>query len=121
MLNNLIINIIIFNFSIITVILWIITLIESYTNKNTSHNVKQTIYECGFFSISKNVLPLSVNTIILAIFVVIYEVELILLIPISLNWFFLSILTTNTLFVVIYIIFLTLCLDFFLNKLNWVY
>lgn len=121
MFNTIILMFILLNFVIITIVFWLITLLELYLNKNTNNNIKTTIYECGFLTINKNIFQLNYNTIILLLFVIIYEVEFIILIPIflSLSW-----ATTNTILLIcilFVVIVVTLYLDIWLNKLTWVY
>lgn len=121
MLNSFVVTILIFNFTVVSLILWLVTLLEVYVNKNTNHFIKSTVYECGFFSVSKNTVPISLNTIILVLFVFIYEIEFIILLPVTLNWFYINITNSINLIVIVYVIFITLVLDFYLNKLNWVF
>lgn len=121
MFNTVILILLLLNFIIITIIFWLITLLELYLNKNTNNDIKTTIYECGFLTINKNIFQINYNTIILLLFVIIYEVEFIILIPIflSLSW-----ATTNVILSIgflFFVIIITLYFDIWLNKLSWVY
>lgn len=109
------------NFVLVSMLFWLITLIELIFNKNTDNQIKNDVYECGFNTINKTVFPVTLNTIILLFFVIIYEVEFVLLTPLLL-------LTTgpltyyivNTLIIFNFII-ATLYLDIWLKKIYWVY
>lgn len=121
MLNIYIFIIILINISIITIIFWLITLIELYFNKNTQHETKSVVYECGFLTINKNIFPVTLNLIILLFFVILYEVEFILILPIflSINTFSnIQIILSSIIFL---IIITTLYMDIWLKKINWIY
>lgn len=109
------------NFVLLTIIFWLITLIEYYININTDNNVKSDIYECGFITINKNIFPINLNTIILLFFVIIYEIELIFLAPFFINFKFTSNLIVIAMLVIILIIVSTLYFDIWLKKINWIY
>lgn len=121
MLNNGILLLLFTNFSIISLILWLVTFLECYINKNTQHYTKTTVYECGFWTINKNVFPISLNTILLLLFVIIYEVELILLTPLLVTSYTNSFQIHTLVLVVIYFVIITLLLDVNLKKITWVY
>lgn len=116
------INLVFFiSFTIVAVLFWAITLLELFFNKNFNNFTKTTVYECGFLTINKNTLPITLNVITLLFFVIIYEIEFILLVP-----FLLSVNLANTTLLIcvatlLFVIILTLYWDFFLNKLNWNY
>lgn len=121
MLNFYYILSIFINLTIITLIFWLITQLEIFFNKNTNHEIKSTVYECGFLTINKNIFPVTLNLILLLFFVIIYEIEFILIIPIILisNTFTYSL--NFLLGVLLFIIIITLYLDIWLQKINWVY
>ena len=121
MFNTSLTVLLITNFFIITILFWVITLLELIFNKNTDNSIKTDVYECGFNTVSKINFPVTLNTIILLFFVLIYEVEFILLTPLML-------LTTGQLNSIIinltllfFIIIITLYLDIWLKKIYWVY
>lgn len=121
MFNTLILTFIVLNFVLVTIIFWLITLLELYINKNTNNNTKTTIYECGFLTINKNIFQINYNTIILLLFVIVYEVEFIILIPLFLSVTWLSSSLMFGLSILLLIIVLTLYFDIWLNKLAWLY
>ena len=117
---NVSINLLLFiSFTTVAVLFWALTLLELFFNKNFNNFTKTTVYECGFLTINKNTFPITLNIITLLFFVIIYEIEFILLVP-----FLLSVNLANTSLIVftfslMWLIVITLYWDFFLNKLNW--
>lgn len=121
MLNTYIYIIILCNISIITIIFWLITLIEIYFNKNTQHEIKSSVYECGFLTVNKNIFPVTTNLVILLMFAVVYEVEFIVVTPLFLS---INVLTVTQLFsfaLIFFVIIITLYVDIWLKKINWIY
>lgn len=98
-----------------------LTLVELILNKNTDNEVKNDVYECGFNTINKTTFPVTLNTVVLLMFVIVYEVEFVILTPLLLNF------TVNIGNVVLPLSFLflviitTLYLDIWLKKIYWVY
>lgn len=121
MLNNWVMTILFINFSIVSIILWLVTGLECYINKNTNHKIKNTIYECGFITISKNIFPISLNTILLLLFVIIYEIEFILMTPLLITMYTSGISTKLVTLIFFYVIILTLLIDINLRKVTWVF
>ena len=121
MLNFFLLNILVTNLTIVTLILWLVSLIDLYSNKNSNNYLKKEIYECGFYSINKNVFYININTIYLLFFVLLYEVELILIIPFLINFYYFShyyqLLFTFIFFLILY----TLFIDFEFNKVQWLF
>lgn len=74
------------NFVAVTFVFWLLTLVELFLNKSTDNEVKNDVYECGFNTINKTTFPITLNTIILLMFVIVYEVEFIILTPLLLNF-----------------------------------
>lgn len=96
-------------------------MIEVFFNKNTHNKIKTDVYECGFITINKNIFPVTLNLIILLFFVIIYEIEFILLIPFLLS----TQILTNVYYIytslLFFFIILTLYFDIWLLKINWIY
>lgn len=121
MFNNCILVLMLINFLIVTLIFWLITLIELGLNTNSDNPIKNDVYECGFKTVNKVTFPVTLNTIVLLLFVVIYEIEFIALLPVFLN-FKISIGGVIILFLFLFwIIIVTLYLDVLLKKIYWVY
>lgn len=86
-------------------------MLEVYFNKNTQHETKTNIYECGFLTVGKNIFPVTLNLILLLFFVIIYEVEFVLIVPLFITFIQIS---NHTIFIIcslFYIITLTLYFD----------
>lgn len=113
--------IIVCNISVVTVIFWLITLLEIYFNKNTQHEVKSSVYECGFLTVNKNVFPVTTNLIILLMFAVIYEVEFLVVVPLFLSINVLTVTQLFNLILIFFVIIMTLYVDIWLKKINWIY
>lgn len=112
---------ILINFVVVTLIFWLLTLVELMLNKNTDNEIKNDVYECGFNTINKTTFPVTLNTIILLLFVIIYEVEFIILTPFLLN-LTVSIGNLTYYFSFLFLtIIITLYLDIWLKKIFWVY
>ncbi len=109
------------NISVVTVIFWLITLFEIYLNKNTQHETKSSVYECGFLTVNKNVFPVTTNLIILLMFAVVYEVEFIVITPLFLSINVLTVTQLFSLVLIFFVIVVTLYIDIWLKKINWIY
>ena len=71
-----------FNSIIIVVfILWIITFFGFVYRKNFNNKEKFDVYECGFKTINNFSLELNYSTIVISMFLILYELELFLLVP----------------------------------------
>ncbi len=109
-----IINAVIFSF-----IFWILTFIFKYFYSNYNFNYKLNFYECGFKSLTNIKIQYNINFILIVLFILIYDGEFLLLIPVSLN---ISILNLTSLLVLILFILLlvfTLIFDLIYNSLEW--
>jgi len=111
---NIIINAIIFSF-----IFWILTFIFKYYYSNKNFNYKLNFYECGFKSLNNIKIQYNINFILIMLFLLIYDGEFLILIPVALN---INILNFSSIMVLIFFIFLlifTLIFDLIYNSLEW--
>lgn len=121
MFNLSIHSLLLINFTIVTAIFWLLTLVELSLNKSTDNDIKNDVYECGFNTINKTTFPVTLNTITLLMFVIVYEVEFVILTPFLLN-FTVNIGSLIFPFIVLFaVIIVTLYLDIWLKKIYWVY
>lgn len=82
-------------------------------NKNNKHN----FYECGIKPISQNVITFNLNYILLSIFFMLYDSELLFIIPIIYNFNFFTLLDVILIFIYLLLIIISLIIDFQKNAL----
>ena len=121
MFNNSVLLLLLANFSIVTVLFWLLTLVELKLNKSTDNDIKNDVYECGFNTINKTTFPVTLNTIVMLMFVIVYEAELVVLIPFLLNLAVSIGWATYQLSFLFLVIIVTLYLDVWLKRIYWVY
>jgi NADH:ubiquinone oxidoreductase subunit 3 (subunit A) len=109
-----IINAIFFSF-----IFWMLTFIFKFYYSNKTYNYKLNFYECGFKSLTNVKVQYTINFALIMLFLLIYDGEFLILVPLALN---VSLLNINSLIIlIIFIIFLilTLVIDYVYNALEW--
>ena len=107
-------NAIIFSF-----IFWLLTFIFKYYYSNKNSNYKLNFYECGFKSLNNIKIQYNINFTLIILFLLIYDGEFLILIPIALN---IGLLNYTSLFLLILFILLlifTLIFDYIFNSLEW--
>ena len=114
-----IIFLIIVNAGIFSCIFWILTYILKiyYSNKNFSY--KLNFYECGFKSLTNIKIQYNINFILIILFLLIYDGEFLVLIPLSLNIGSLSFISLFLSFLFIMLLLLTLIYDLIYSTLEW--
>ena len=70
---------------IVIILLWLITFLGFNFRKNFVNKEKYDVYECGFKTINNFNLELNYSTIIISMFLVLYEFEMFLLVPFFFN------------------------------------
>lgn len=75
----------IFNAFIFTFIFWILTFAAKYTYSNKFYNYKLNFYECGFKNFTRNAVSYELNFLLFLLFILIYDGEFLVLIPMALN------------------------------------
>ncbi len=113
------ISYVILNAFIFSFIFWIITFIlkSFYSNKN--FNYKLNFYECGFKSLNNIKIQYNINFILILLFLVIYDGEFLILIPLSLNISLVNFISIFLLLLFIILLVLTLIYDLIFNSLEW--
>lgn len=109
----------IINALLFSLIFWILTFILKFYYSNKNFTYKLNFYECGFKSLNNIKIQYNINFILLILFLLIYDGEFLILIPLSLN---MGILTFNSiflLFVFILLLIVTLVFDLIYNALDW--
>lgn len=111
---QLIINALFFSF-----IFWILTFVSKIFYSNRYYSYKLNFYECGFKNITKVKTTYEVNFILVLLFLLIYDGEFLILIPLTLYINFLSfeIIVSAIFFIVWFII--TLVFDYAYHALEW--
>lgn len=118
MINN-IVFFIIYNAFFFSFIFWFLTFLLKYYYSNKNYNYKLNFYECGFKSLTNIKVQYNINFILIILFLLIYDGEFFILIPLALN---INIINFTSLFLfIIFIILLiiTLIFDLIYNSLEW--
>lgn len=111
---NLIQNVLIFG-----IIFWLLTWGAEYFYTNKQQLTKKQFYECGFKSISELNIQVNFNFFMLAVFLILYDIEFTLLFPILFNYTYIYIFTYIIFLIFISLILISLYYDFIHNVLSW--
>lgn len=109
-----VINAIFFSF-----IFWLITFIFKYFYSNKNYNYKLNFYECGFKSLNNIKIQYNINFILIILFLLIYDGEFLILVPLALNVNILNFVSLFIFLVFILLLIFTLLLDYVFNSLEW--
>ena len=85
--------------------------------QNLSKNNKNNFYECGVKPISQKVINININYLLLSIFFILYDSELLFIIPFIYNFNFITIYDLTLLLVYLLLIITSLIIDFEKNSL----
>lgn len=118
-MGDIIILFLVENIFIFTLIFWLLTWIGEYFFKKKNHKNKKKFYECGFKSISDINIQINFNFSLICVFLILYDIEFTLLIPILFNLYYISIFQYFILIIFIILIILSLIYDWQMNALNW--
>jgi len=102
-------------------IFWALTWASEYFYKKKNHKAKRKFYECGFKSISDLNMQINLNFAILCVFLVLYDVEFLFLVPIFFNLYDISSYHYIILIIFLIVILVSLIYDFQMQALNWQY
>lgn len=114
LVNELIISAFLFSF-----IFWLLTFIAKYYYSNKFYSFKLNFYECGFKSLNKFQISYPINFILLILFLLLYDGEFLIIIPLSLN---IAISSFASLVLFLYFLIwlhLTLLLDYIFSAIEW--
>lgn len=89
--------------------------------KKKEHTSKKQFYECGFKSLTDSNVTININFTIMAIFLVLYDIEFTLMFPILFNLGIITLYQLFIFYIFIFFIFIALYYDWQLNALNWQY
>ncbi len=107
------------NVLIFLIIFWLLTWGAEYFFTNKQQLAKKQFYECGFKAISELNIQINFNFFMLAVFLILYDVEFTFLYPILFNFSIFSTTEFFFLFFFIALIILSLVYDWIHNVLSW--
>lgn len=120
-MGNSILLFIVYNCLLVSSLLWVITFFASYAYNQREDLKRESQYECGFDTLNYNLPTYNINFIFSAIFLVLYDIELILLIPALFNYFFFQHALTVTFFIIFLAILICMLYDIECNVIHWYY
>lgn len=107
-------NAIIFSF-----IFWALTFIFKFYYSNKNSNYKLNFYECGFKSLNNIKIQYNINFTLIILFLLIYDGEFLILVPVALNINILNFISLMLLLLFILLLVFTLMFDYVFNSLEW--
>lgn len=113
------IALVISNALIFSFIFWLLTFIFKYYYSNKNFNYKLNFYECGFKSLNNIKIQYNINFTLIMLFLLIYDGEFLILVPIALNINILNFTALFLLIVFILLLIFTLIFDYIFNSLEW--
>lgn len=118
-MGGLLFFIIICNTLLFSFIFWLLTILSKYFYQDKYSNYKLNFYECGFKSISVIRLNISIQYCLIAIFLIIYDGEFLILMPLIFNTFTINLSEFFIFFIFLLFMFLTLLIDYIYSALDW--
>lgn len=110
---------VIVNAVVFSLIFWILTFILKFYYSNKNFNYKLNFYECGFKSLNNIKIQYNINFILIILFLLIYDGEFLILIPLSLNIKLLNFTSISLFVIFIFLLIATLLYDLIYNSLEW--
>lgn len=107
------------NIIVFSLIFWVLTWACEYFYKKRTHISKKQIYECGFKTFDSLNIQINLNFILLCIFLVLYDIEFVFLIPVIFNIQSLYLLSYVILLIFVFLILLSLVYDWQMHALSW--
>jgi len=120
-MGNAVFVLIVFNCFLVSCILWLITFCGSYTYNQQNDINRGVHFECGFFSINKIIPAYNFNFILSAVFLILYDIELLVLIPALFNIYATDFLSLVHVFIFIFFLVFSLVIDIESNTVKWYY
>jgi NADH:ubiquinone oxidoreductase subunit 3 (subunit A) len=120
-LGDIVILFLIQNILIFCLIFWLLTWAGEFFYKKKNHYTKRNFYECGFKSTSDVNIQINFNFYMICVFLILYDVEFTLLIPVFFNLGFVCFINFILILLFIVLIILSLVYDWQMNALNWQY
>nr|YP_740786.1 NADH dehydrogenase subunit 3 [Tetrahymena paravorax]ABI51695.1 NADH dehydrogenase subunit 3 [Tetrahymena paravorax] len=107
------------NVLIFSMIFWLLTWAAEYFYTNKQQLTKKQFYECGFKALSELNIQINFNFFMLAVFLILYDIEFTFLFPILFNFNFFSYLEFFLVLFFILLILISLFYDWLNNVLSW--
>jgi NADH:ubiquinone oxidoreductase subunit 3 (subunit A) len=107
------------NLILIGLIFWLLTDLTEYFYSKKQHTNKKLFYECGFRSISDIKITININFQMVAVFLILYDIEFIFLICLALNMNNLTLIEFLIAILFFMSIVYSLYYDWQFNALNW--
>ena len=101
------------------IIFWLLTWGTEYFYYKKQHTSKKQFYECGFRTISDLFIQINLNFSMMCVFLILYDIEFVLLFPILFNSTFISFYEFIVLITFVILIVLSLIYDYLYNALSW--
>jgi NADH:ubiquinone oxidoreductase subunit 3 (subunit A) len=102
-----------------SLIFWIITFALKFYYSNKNFEYKLNFYECGFKSLTNVKVQYNINFILIILFLLIYDGEFLILIPLALNISIVSLPSVFLFIFFIYFLIITILYDLIYNSLEW--
>ena len=109
------------NLMIFCSIFWLLTIVGEIYFKKKEHLSKKQFYECGFKSLTDNQIGISLNFVLLAVFLILYDVEFMILYPALFSFWFITFSQYAIFIIFIAFILISLYYDLRVNALTWQY
>jgi NADH:ubiquinone oxidoreductase subunit 3 (subunit A) len=106
------------NMFIFCCIFWLLTWVGEYFYKKKDQFSKKQFYECGFRNITEIHVQTNFNYIIFAVFLVLYDVEFMFLVPLIFNFSCIALLQLSALIIFMVFFLFSLYYDWQMKALN---
>ena len=113
------VGLIVSNALFFSLIFWLLTFLFKFYYSNKNFNYKLNFYECGFKSLNNIKIQYNINFILIVLFLLIYDGEFLILVPLALNISILNFTSLFILFIFIILLTFTLIYDLIYNALEW--
>lgn len=107
------------NIILFTFIFWFLTVVGEFFFKKKNHTTKKNFYECGFKTNTDINIQMNFNFCLISVFLILYDIEFTLLIPVFFNIFYINMFQFLLIIVFIALILTSLIYDWKMNALNW--
>jgi len=107
------------NVIVFSLIFWLLLLLSSFFYKIKNQNSKKHFCECGFKSLSDINIQININFVMLCIFLILYDIEFILVFPLLFNITYAYIIQIYTFLLFILFVVISLFYDWQTNSLGW--
>lgn len=107
------------NTFVVSILFWLLTFFGNYFYDRFEYKNREDYYECGFKTTSDLNFNLNFSFFISGIFLVLYDIELIFLIPFLFNYEVFSINAIFSYLLLLFVIFFTLIIDVWTETVEW--